>query len=107
MNIQKVKDYQIESIQFVWSNICGTENGSGCLLALEMGLGKTLCSIAVITTFLKNNIGKRVLVVVPATVVQNWEDEFAKWLIDVEDKINIFKVQKIAKAVRLKFVQVK
>ena len=75
-----VKPHQIESIQFLWENVVNGQHSSGCLLALEMGLGKTLCSIAFVHTFISQNIGKHVLILVPKLVQQTWENEFHKWL---------------------------
>jgi len=51
-----------------------------------MGLGKTLQSISVIWTMLKQgpdsgkSIIKRVLVLAPSSLVKNWQMEFEKWL---------------------------
>jgi SNF2 family DNA or RNA helicase len=75
-----VKPHQVESIQFMWENVVNGQASSGCLLALEMGLGKTLCSIAFIHSFVSQNIGKRVIVLCPNMVIQNWVSEFNKWL---------------------------
>jgi len=79
-----IKPHQLQALRWLWLNlvILSTPSGfgSGCLLALEMGLGKTLTSISLIYTFLKEKIGKRVLVVLPSTLLNNWDNEFTKWL---------------------------
>jgi len=61
--------------------------GQGCILADDMGLGKTLQTIALIWTLVKQNpvykddpVVKKVLIVCPVTLVQNWKKEFRKWL---------------------------
>ena len=65
--------------------------GFGALLAHSMGLGKTLTTIALIDALLHSpplraaaTAGgvrgfKTVLVVAPATVLDNWVDEVDKW----------------------------
>ncbi|CCH62256.1 hypothetical protein TBLA_0G03190 [Henningerozyma blattae CBS 6284] len=69
----------------------------GCLLADEMGLGKTLSTITLIWTLLKQTpfpwlspctqagvpsqgLLKKVLIACPVTLIQNWKNEFKKWL---------------------------
>lgn len=54
---------------------------------IDMGLGKTLQSVALIYTLLKTGItakggptAKRVIVVCPCSLVKNWDNEFVKWL---------------------------
>lgn len=57
----------------------------GAILADEMGLGKTLQTLALIYT-LKNQgpygqpVVKRVLIVTPSSLVDNWDREITKWL---------------------------
>ena len=51
-----------------------------------MGLGKTLQSITLMYSLLKNKdsqgkpLAKRCIVVCPCSLVKNWEDEFEKWI---------------------------
>lgn len=51
----------------------------GALLADEMGLGKTLQSIAVIESLIKTQEIARTLLVVPSSLLANWESEFRKF----------------------------
>lgn len=37
-----IKSHQVEGIQFMWRELCESETPQGCLLAHEMGLGKTM-----------------------------------------------------------------
>lgn len=51
----------------------------GVILADDMGLGKTVQIIALITSELKNNTKGCNLIIAPATLLYNWEDEFKKF----------------------------
>lgn len=64
-----------------------------------MGLGKTLQSVALSWTMLKQGpyggkpVVKRVLVVTPGSLVQNWGREFNKWL--GRERIQVFTVDQV------------
>jgi len=64
---------------FAW-NINNLLNGFGSILADDMGLGKTIQAISTIL-YLKENgfIKKRVLVVVPTSLLNNWEKELERF----------------------------
>lgn len=64
---------------FSW-NINNLLNGFGTILADDMGLGKTIQAISTIL-YLKENgfIKKRVVIVVPTTLLNNWEKELDKF----------------------------
>ena len=49
------------------------------MLADEMGLGKTVQTIVALRLVLEGTVSKRVLVVVPASLVCNWEAELRAW----------------------------
>ena len=58
---------------------------AGCLLADDMGLGKSLQSLALIWTMLRQGpqgapTAERALLVCPASLVGNWAAEVSKWL---------------------------
>lgn len=73
----------------------------GAILADEMGLGKTLQSVALAWTLLKQGpyggkpVAKRVLVVTPGSLVQNWGAEFSKWL--GRERISVFTVDQVGR----------
>ena len=64
---------------FAWS-VTNLLNGFGIILADDMGLGKTLQTIATILYFKENGYLKNgALVVVPTTLLTNWEKEIEKF----------------------------
>ena len=67
--------YQIEGIQYLQNM---SKTGVGCVLADEMGLGKTLQVIAYLAGA-KDEDNKPALVVAPATLLENWRRELAKF----------------------------
>jgi hypothetical protein len=98
-----LRPHQRSGVQFIYDcitgqrgeNAGGEDNGGGgggvrqfgCILADEMGLGKSLMTIALLWTLLRQGpngpahpLIRRALVVVPATLVDNWSREFQKWL---------------------------
>ncbi|KFZ03060.1 hypothetical protein V501_09428, partial [Pseudogymnoascus sp. VKM F-4519 (FW-2642)] len=86
---KKLRPHQREGVKFLYECVMGLRDygGKGALLADEMGLGKTLQSIALIWTLLKQNpisgdgpAIKKVLVVCPVTLIDNWKKEFRSWL---------------------------
>ncbi|KAK5100317.1 helicase [Lithohypha guttulata] len=85
----RLRHHQREGVQFLYECVMGLRDfgGQGCILADDMGLGKTLQTIALIWTLVKQNPVykdeppvKKVLIVCPVTLVQNWKKEFRKWL---------------------------
>lgn len=86
---KKLRQHQRAGVEFLYECVMGMRNfdGQGCILADDMGLGKTLQTIALIWTLVKQNpiykddpVIKKVLIVCPVTLVQNWKKEFRKWL---------------------------
>ena len=65
--------YQPPAVDFV----CRTP---GCMLAIEMGLGKTAITLTAIDRLLRSCEVQRVLVIAPKRVAQKtWPDEIEKW----------------------------
>lgn len=101
--VQQLKPHQAGGIKFMYTacfeSVKRTQEteGSGCILAHCMGLGKSLQVVTLCHTLLSHaDLGiKTVMVVCPLNTVLNWRDEFNKWLKDVyrsgdQDEIEIF-----------------
>lgn len=93
----KIKDHQIEGVRFMWNNVVKSSLGQGCLLAHEMGLGKTMQTITLLTVIRGASASKdeavirqipprlrqsRTMVICPAGLVDNWVCEFDEWAPD-------------------------
>ncbi|KAG0311782.1 helicase [Dissophora globulifera] len=85
-----LRPHQKEGVRFLYESVMQMKsvNGQGAILADEMGLGKTLQTIALLWTLLKQSpyhgeestVVKKALVVCPASLIMNWQQEFKKWL---------------------------
>jgi SNF2 family DNA or RNA helicase len=92
---QWLRDYQVEGVQFLHDKFV---RQTGAILGDDMGLGKTIQVIAFLTAAFgkkatkgdskcmrairregKNRWYPRILIVCPGTLMQNWEEELAKW----------------------------
>jgi len=67
-----LRKYQWEGVRFLLQN-------DSALLADEMGLGKTVQAIVALSLIFKRRASHRALIVVPASLVLNWEKEFSVW----------------------------
>ncbi|XP_069552143.1 DNA repair and recombination protein RAD54B isoform X2 [Brachyistius frenatus] len=93
-----LRPHQRDGLLFLYECVMGMRavGRFGAILADEMGLGKTLQSVALCWTLLKQGpyggkqVAKRVLVVTPGSLVQNWGAEFNKWL--GRERISVFTV---------------
>lgn len=70
-----LRPYQLDGLNWLW--LCG-QLGLGCCLADDMGLGKT---IQVLATLLRHKPHRKApsLLVVPASLLGNWNDEAARF----------------------------
>lgn len=73
-------DYQRDAVEFAL-----TQRAS--YLALDMGLGKTACAIAIATAVSRSIPGIPVLVVIPPSLRTNWVREFHKFAPDIRTAI--------------------
>jgi helicase SWR1 len=73
-----LREYQHNGLDWLANLYQGDRNG---ILADEMGLGKTIQTIALLAHLaIKYGVWGPHLVVVPSSVMLNWEIEFKKWL---------------------------
>lgn len=94
-----LKPHQREGIRFMWDNCFESikkleeNNGSGCILAHCMGLGKTLQVVTLIHTLFNHDTGvKSVMILCPLSLTRNWEEEFKFWLKNCKNNITTFEV---------------
>ncbi|KAI9811959.1 MAG: hypothetical protein M1826_002993 [Phylliscum demangeonii] len=92
---RKIKEHQIVGVQFLWREIVmDTVSRQGCLLAHDMGLGKTMQVITLLVTIAQAAKSSRraiaeqipedlkrlqTLILCPPTLVGNWRDEILLW----------------------------
>ena len=88
-------DFQKVGVQFL-------ANRGSAILADEMGLGKTVQAIVAATRLCPKG---RKLVVVPATLVENWVDEIEKWTPDNDGATVYFIVGGTTKQTRLDTIE--
>ncbi|ODM94889.1 Helicase ARIP4 [Orchesella cincta] len=80
-----IKPHQIGGVRFLYDNVVESKDrynessGFGCILAHAMGLGKTLQTVAFCDVLLRT-VGKTVLIIVPINTIQNWLNEFNRYL---------------------------
>ncbi len=68
---------------FEWLSLLN-EIGAGMLLADDMGLGKTLQTICFVASMLRDHPLKKVLIVCPASLIYNWQNELTKFAPSLE-----------------------
>ncbi|OJF77348.1 MAG: hypothetical protein BKP49_02475 [Treponema sp. CETP13] len=77
------KKYQREGIAWLYSLYC--DKFSGCILADDMGLGKTFQLLSFIQSIADKNLN--ILLIVPASLKQNWKNEYSKFFKQQKYKI--------------------
>lgn len=71
--VRDLYDYQQRGV--AWLKFC-VANKIGTILGDDMGLGKTAQIIALICWLIENKVSKKILIVVPSTLLENWRREF-------------------------------
>lgn len=71
-----LKPHQIDGSNWVIKML---ENNFGCLIADDMGVGKTLQAITVLDTFHKENKNKKSIIICPLSLVYNWKKEIEEY----------------------------
>ncbi|MEK9143675.1 MAG: DEAD/DEAH box helicase [Patescibacteria group bacterium] len=85
-----LRDYQTRGMAWLFHN---AKFGFGSLLADDMGLGKTIQIISLLLIFKQQQmLGKPALIVVPTSLLNNWQREIAKFAPDL--KVALYHGQK-------------
>lgn len=71
--------YPYQASGFRWLAFMTAQGVPGCLLADEMGLGKTVQVICAFLSCVEMGQGAPMLIIAPATLLENWRREFAKF----------------------------
>ncbi|SPN98364.1 uncharacterized protein DNG_01409 [Cephalotrichum gorgonifer] len=91
-----IKDHQIDGVRFLWNRIIANRDmdRQGCVLAHSMGLGKSMQVITLLLAVARASKSEdqsihsqipddlresRALILCPASLSQNWGDEFFIW----------------------------
>ena len=83
---EHIKPHQIGGVRFLYDNVVESldrfrdSQGLGCILAHNMGLGKTMQVISFVDVLLSETSARSVLCIVPINTLQNWLAEFNHWL---------------------------
>ena len=76
-NQNVLKNYQEVGLKWLFDKF---SNGESCILADEMGMGKTIQTLALLQVIKHQyRIRGPFLIVVPLSVAQNWVDEIERW----------------------------
>lgn len=95
-NKANLKPYQVSGIQWL-QDLYNLRLGA--LLADDMGLGKTLQTLSFLDDLRSRDEMGLVLIVVPSSLIFNWQDEIQKFTPEL--KLNIFSAQDIEKISKL------
>ncbi|CAO0799489.1 unnamed protein product [Mucor circinelloides] len=109
-----MKAHQFEGLQFMWDRVY--KKKQGCLLAHSMGLGKSLQTIALLTTmyqYLKRYpsskfpTGNRVLIIAPLITLTNWVNEFSKWSVSDSENVigEVFNIADVGSSDRMRYLK--
>ncbi|EPS71964.1 hypothetical protein M569_02794, partial [Genlisea aurea] len=110
----RLKPHQVRGIRFMWENIVQSvtkvrsgDKGLGCILAHNMGLGKTFQVIAFLYTAMRGvDLGlKTALIVTPVSVIHNWRREFMKWQPCELKPLRIYMLEDVTREQRVKLLR--
>ncbi len=76
-----LKDHQKEGVDWIINMF---DNDFGCLLADEMGVGKTLQAITVLSIYQNLNKNRTSIVICPLSLVHNWKYEISIYASDLK-----------------------
>lgn len=85
----KLRPHQRVGVQFMFDCLTGLNGksfrGNGCILADDMGLGKSLQALTILFTMLKQGpeglaVAEKAMIVAPSSLVGNWVAEVDVWL---------------------------
>lgn len=89
---RRMRPHQQVGVRFLFDCTAGRrlrdgDGSEGAILADDMGLGKSLQAIALLWTLIKQGpagkpLAKKAIIVCPASLVRNWQNEIRKWLGD-------------------------
>ncbi|GJM84714.1 hypothetical protein PR202_ga00411 [Eleusine coracana subsp. coracana] len=105
----KLKTHQVEGIRFMWENVIQSvkkvrsgDKGLGCILAHNMGLGKTFQVITFLYTVMRcaQLELRTALVVTPVNVLYNWRKEFTKWCPEELKPLRVYMLEDVTRVNR-------
>ncbi|EPY28945.1 DNA repair and recombination protein RAD54B [Angomonas deanei] len=73
---ERLASVQLAALNFASERL---SKNTGSIIALTMGLGKTLVALTLCFSFLQQNPDKDILIVAPKQVIAHWRDEYEKW----------------------------
>lgn len=76
--------YQLEGVLWFWRLY---QQGKGGILGDDMGLGKTIQVVAFLAGMFDAGLLKSALIVMPVSLLTNWETEFSKWAPGIRVKL--------------------
>ena len=78
---RRLKQHQVEGVRWLFAafNGCLKSGCRGGILGDGMGVGKSLQTLTLVHTLVDNNQAFGVLIVVPSSLVQNWQREVEKF----------------------------
>ncbi|KAI5181715.1 DNA excision repair protein ERCC-6 [Nematocida sp. AWRm80] len=79
MITERIHLYQKEGIEWLWTRI---KKRKGAILGDEMGMGKTMQVLSVVKRVWES-IGKSILIMMPTTLLENWENEMTRFNLEV------------------------